>query len=50
MSKTLIRRVTAMTAAFVSACDEAGIDTSKVSRLPQKTEPSWTVTRRARRK
>jgi hypothetical protein len=49
MSKPLIRRETAMTNALVSACKNAGIDTSNV-RLPRKTEPSWTVTRRPKRR
>lgn len=49
MSKPLIRRSTAMTDALVAACEAKGIDTSN-ARLPRKTEPSWTVTRRRKRK
>lgn len=48
MSRNLIRRPTAMTAALFAAAAMAGIDTSK-ARVPQKTEPSWTVTRRQKR-
>jgi hypothetical protein len=46
MSKALIRRPTAMTTALFAAAAAAGIDTSR-ARVPAKTEPSWTVTRRA---
>lgn len=49
MSKPLIRRETAMTQALVTACERAGIDVSG-ARLPRKTEPSWSVTRRRKRK
>lgn len=44
-TKPLIARTTAMTDAFVAACQGAGLDTSKV-RLPLKREAAWTVTRR----
>lgn len=49
MTRTLIRRPTAMTGAFLAAAATAGIDTSK-ARVPHKTEPGWSVTRRQKRK
>lgn len=49
MSKPLIRRTTAMSSALLLACAAHGIDTS-AARVPLKTEPSWTVTRRAKPK
>ena len=44
-TKPLIRRTTAMTDAFVAACQGVGLDVSN-ARLPQKREAAWTVTRR----
>lgn len=49
MSPALIRRPTAITTAFLAAAAALGIDTSK-ARVPQKTEPGWSVTRRQNRK
>lgn len=49
MSRPLIRRTTAMTDAFVAACEARGIDTTQ-ARLPVKREPEWTVTRRRKGK
>lgn len=48
MSRQLLRRTTAMTEAFVAACEGVGIDTENV-RLPSKVEPTWTVTRRQKK-
>lgn len=49
MNKPLVRRTTAMTDALVSAASAAGIETANI-KLPRKTEPAWTVTRKRKRK
>lgn len=43
--RDLVRRPTAMAAAFVEALAKQGIDASN-ARMPLKREPSWRVTRR----
>lgn len=47
--RPLIRRTTAMTDAFVAACAAHGIDASS-ARLPTKKEPTWSVSRKVKRK
>lgn len=45
MNRDLIRRPTAMAAAFDAALTKLGYDTS-TARMPSKREPSWRVTRK----
>jgi hypothetical protein len=47
--RNLIRRTTAMTDAFVAAAAKLGIDLTK-ARLPVKREPTWSVTRKPKRR
>lgn len=49
MTRVLIRRPTAMTSAFLAAAAAVGIDTS-AARVPKRTEPGWSVSRRQKHK